>query len=273
MGVSLSLYHQAPLLLDIRDCVRSHNGFELEQVFSFPVQLAQPEDVRDVLGWQSTSSFRYIMAKPVLKFLRNRRFVLEPHFHYWPDIRHVTLPCYFKGYWQSARYFKDGDQTIRDLFAFRPFLSDRNHEIARTMGAVNSVSLHVRRGDYADNFMNLLKHGLCPLNYYEAAIQYITKHVKNPLFFIFSDDIDWVRENLKVKSDIHFIDHNRGMESYNDMRLMSLCKHHIIANSSFSWWSAWLNPDKEKIVIAPQRWFANYPVRTSDLIPRRWVQL
>lgn len=273
MGFSLSLYHKVPLLLDISACGRWHNGFDLERAFSFPVHLARQEDVRDVLGWQSAAPFRYLIAKSVLKFLRHRRFVLEPHFHYWPGIHNVTLPCYLKGYWQSSRYFKDVEQAMRDRFAFRSFLSDRNREIAQEIGTVNSVSLHVRRGDYADNFMNFFKIGLCPLSYYETAIQYVAGRVENPIFFIFSDDIDWVRENLKIKGDVCFIDHNRGIESYNDLHLMCLCKHHIIANSSFSWWGAWLNPNKEKIVIAPQRWFASYFINTKDVIPDGWIRL
>ena len=273
MGLTVSVYHKAPLLLDTSGCGHWHNGFELEKAFAFSAPLAQPEDVRDLLGWQAPIYMRYIIANPALKYLFNRRFVLEPHFHYWPDIRKLTLPCYLKGYWQSERYFKDVEQTIRTHFTFRPLLSDRNREIAQEISAVNSVSLHVRRGDYVNNFINFIKIGLCSLSYYEAAVKYITEHVEKPLFYIFSDDVDWVRANLKINGAFCYIDQNRGLESYNDMHLMSMCRHHIIANSSFSWWGAWLNPSKEKIVIAPKRWFAHYPVNTKDLVPDGWVRL
>jgi hypothetical protein len=273
MGFALSVYHKAPLLLDTRGCGHWHNGFELEQVFSFPVQLAQPEDVRDLLGWQSPIYIRYIITHSALKFLLNRYFVAEPDFHYWPGIRDITPPCYMTGYWQSERYFKDVEEKIRALFTFRPLLSDYDSEIAQEISAVNSVSLHVRRGDYASNNINFIKIGLCSLSYYEAAIKYIAEQVEKPRFFVFSDDMDWVRANLKINGAFFYVDHNRGRASYNDMRLMSMCRHHIIANSSFSWWGAWLNPSKEKIVIAPKRWFAHYPVSTKDLIPDGWVRL
>ena len=111
-----------------------------------------------------------------------------------------------------------------------------------------------------------------PVEYYHAAIQYIAERVEQPDFFIFSDDVAWVKDNLKMKFPCHYVDHNHGAESYNDMRLMSMCQYHIIANSSFSWWGAWLNPSTKKIVIAPKRWFAN---RTDvrDLFPQGWVTL
>lgn len=113
---------------------------------------------------------------------------------------------------------------------------------------------------------------MCSLDYYRAAIQYIAERVMQPNFFIFSDDIAWVRKNLNFNYPCSYVDINHGLESYNDMRLMSLCKHNIIANSTFSWWGAWLNSNSEKIVIAPKQWFAN-GMPADDLIPQGWVKL
>jgi hypothetical protein len=132
--------------------------------------------------------------------------------------------------------------------------------------------MHVRRGDYASNPKTGATHGLCSLDYYEEAIRYISERVEQPIFFIFSDDINWVKCNLKVDFPCQYVDHNKSMESFNDMRLMSLCQHHIIANSSFSWWGAWLNPGQKKIVIAPRRWFLNSN-NVEDLYPASWVRL
>jgi hypothetical protein len=114
--------------------------------------------------------------------------------------------------------------------------------------------------------------GVCSLAYYQKAIEYIKSQVKTPVFYIFSDDIEWVKSNLLLDKNTVFVGHNKGTESYNDMHLMSLCKHHIIANSSFSWWGAWLNASPNKIVVAPKKWFASNQ-NDQDLIPRSWVKL
>ena len=118
----------------------------------------------------------------------------------------------------------------------------------------NSVSIHIRRGDYL--VCDLLKN-LLPLFYYEAAIKYILEKVESPIFFIFSNDIEWCKNNLKINFPTYYIDWNKGKESFRDMQLMSLCKYNIIANSSFSWWSVWLNNNEEKNIIAPKRWFVD----------------
>ena len=129
----------------------------------------------------------------------------------------------------------------------------------------------MRRGDCVANPKNAYI-GFCSLDYYKAAINQMMNKIKDPVFFIFSDDIDWVKNNLLFASQSIFVDHNKNTESYNDMRLMSLCKHHIIANSSFSWWGAWLNPNPDKLVIAPKNWFRN-GINDRDLIPVEWTRL
>jgi hypothetical protein len=151
-------------------------------------------------------------------------------------------------------------------------MSSRNLELAEEINTVNAVSLHVRRGDYVSNPRTMATNGVCPLSYYDSAIRYICARVDAPHFFVFSDDMDWVRENLNIDHPCRYVDHNCSTESFNDMRLMSMCRHHIIANSSFSWWGAWLNPREDKIVIAPKKWFANSN-DTKDLLPFGWATL
>ena len=135
-----------------------------------------------------------------------------------------------------------------------------------------AVSLHVRRGDYVSDPKTKAILGVCSLDYYRAAIAHIAERIESPAFFVFSDDIAWAKANLEIPFPCEYVDHNQGQQSYNDMHLMSLCKHHIIANSSFSWWGAWLNPRKDKIVIAPENWFANNE-DAKDLIPPESVKL
>lgn len=273
-GRALALRRGVPLLLDLSDFTgyQLHQGFELERVFSCRVDVATPQEMRTVLGWQSPRHVRRVISRPSLRFLRNRSFIVEPHYHYWPRLSEVPQPCYLRGYWQTERYFADELETIRADFTFCQPLTDSNIELAEEIRATNAVSLHVRRGDYVSNLKAQATHGVCSLDYYRAAIKYICDRVEAPRYFVFSDDMDWVRDNLKIIYPCHYVDHNRGMESFNDMRLMSLCRHHIIANSSFSWWGAWLNPRADKLVVAPKKWFANSN-NTKDLLPTGWVAL
>jgi len=274
VGRALSIAQEQSLLLDISgfDGYSLHQGFELQRVFACPVAIANEEDVRNVLGWQANTLIKRLLTRPRLAMLRHRHFVVEPHFHYWTGIQQVPPSAYLQGYWQSERYFQALVDTIRTDFTFKLPLNAQNAELAQQISQVNAVSLHVRRGDYVQNPVTLATHGLCTLDYYQAAIQIIAKAVEQPHFFIFSDDIAWVTANLILPFPCQYINHNQGAESYNDMRLMSLCQHHIIANSSFSWWGAWLNPSPNKIVIAPKRWFAD-DKNTSDLLPQRWLTL
>lgn len=273
-GCALSLERGQPLRLDISGFVGYglHQGFELQRVFGCPAEAATEADVRGILGWQSAPLARRILSRPGMAALRRKGFVVEPHFHFWPGISQVPQDCYLVGYWQSEKYFRDAADAIRREFTFKPLLAAMNAGLAEQIARVNAVSLHVRRGDYVNDPKTNATHGACPLDYYRAAIRYVSERVEQPHFFIFSDDIAWVKGNLKMDMPHRYIDHNQGAESYNDMRLMSMCRHHIIANSSFSWWGAWLNPDASKIVVAPKKWFANGK-DVGDLFPQGWVTL
>jgi len=273
-GRALSLKCECDLLLDISAFTNYglHQGFELQRVFNCTTGIATETDVRKVLGWQSPSFVRRIVLRSSMEKFRSEEFVVEPHFQYWSGINDLTEDCYLYGYWQTEKYFAAEAEQIRKDFTFKLPMESNNAELAQHISQVNSVSLHVRRGDYVSNSKNIATHGLCSLEYYLVAIQHIAKHIECPHFFIFSDDIAWVKDNLKIDFPHQYVDHNYGAESYNDMRLMSMCKHHIIANSSFSWWGAWLNPKVDKVVIAPKCWFAN-KTNIQDLIPQSWVRL
>jgi hypothetical protein len=273
-GRALSLKIDTPLVLDISgfEDYRLHQGFELQRVFNCPFEIASKADVRMVLGWQSPAIVRKIVSRKPFSSIFRRRFVADPFFYYWPGINSLSKNTYLAGYWQSEKYFCNVASQIRADFSFRLPLENNNAELVRQIGQVNAVSLHVRRGDYASDPKTTATHGLCSLDYYRAAIRHVSERVQQPTFFVFSDDIAWIKSNLQIDFPHQYIDHNHGTESYNDMRLMSLCRHHIIANSSFSWWGAWLNPSIDKIVIAPKRWFANQ-TDVRDLLPQDWVKL
>ena len=275
VGRAVSIVRGVSLRLDISAFQNHgfHQGFELEQIFNCRAEIAGKEDIRGVLGWQQPLRIRRFLSRRKMAPLRCKGLVVEPHYHYWPEINNAPPDCYLVGYWQSEKYFQEHASVIRADFTFQTPLVNRNAGLAEQIAKVNAVSLHVRRGDYASNPKTLIKHGLSPLSYYEAAINYIARYVEEPHYFVFSDDIDWVLTNLKIKHPCCYVVHNRGSESYNDMRLISLCRHHIIANSSFSWWGAWLNPSTTKIVVAPKHWFNDYPVDISDLFTESWIAL
>jgi hypothetical protein len=188
------------------------------------------------------------------------------------DERILKAPnnVFLRGYWQSEKYFKEiKDVLIREIQLKSP-LDSQNKQIAQRIEPANSVSVHIRRGDYVNDpaVANVL--GPLPLEYYYEAIEIIQASIPNPSLFVFSDDILWAKQNLTVDIPITFVDINTPDTDYEDIHLMSLCKHHIIANSSFSWWGAWLNPKPEKLVVAPKKWFKKEISNTGDLIPSSW---
>lgn len=273
-GRALALSRNVPLRLDISSFkeYRLHNGFEIPQIFSGEFEIATGCDLQKVLGWRSGRFARRVLRRSQMAFIRGNQFVVEPYYHFWDGFFDLSGDCYLEGYWQSAKYFSPIAEAIRSDFTFRLPLSGANRELAGQMTQNGAVSLHIRRGDYVSDVKTRTVLNLCPLEYYQRAVRFIAERVDRPHFFIFSDDPAWVKSNLKLEFPCSYIDHNRGAESYNDMHLMSLCRHHIIANSSFSWWGAWLDPRPDKIVVAPERWFANGN-STSDLLPREWFQV
>jgi hypothetical protein len=184
-----------------------------------------------------------------------------------PD--NVTL----QGYFPSYKYFRGTEDFIRRDFTFNVEPDERNQKIIELISSSNSISVHLRRGDYISNKKTREKFGLCNLTYYEKAVKYFAKMVKEPRFFIFTNDPDYAEDNLKINYPTKYVTHNSGRKSFEDMRLMSLCKHNIITNSSFSWWGAWLNRNPDKIVIAPSPAFDKVTLRDSDFYPELWILL
>lgn len=249
-----------------------HQGFELGKVFQGKFNIATDLDIRKMFG--STAIFRLQRSISRLTSPGLIKFIQEPHFEYWDGINGIPEVCYLAGYWQSERYFRDIENQIRQDFIFKPFIDMSNLLLAeRIRHSKCPVSVHIRRGDMANNLKSAAFHGTCPPSYYERALSYLLQKGIAAQLFIFSDDIEWVKHNIAFShNDVCFVSHNQGHASSQDMALMSMCHHHIIANSSFSWWGAWLNPSKNKLVIAPKEWFRK-PINTIDLMPASWVRI
>lgn len=186
---------------------------------------------------------------------------------------------YLNGYWQSEKYFKSIKSNLHSEFRLKNSLLDKleNDEslqpIKELINTTNSISVHFRRGDYVSDSVTNQFHGTCSINYYQEAIKLIASKIQNPHFFLFTDDPEWLTNQKIIEGFPSTITITSNMHL--DMYLMSLCKHNIIANSSFSWWGAWLNLNEEKLVIAPQRWFAKdvSNQQTQDLIPQNWIRI
>nr|VFJ74414.1 MAG: Glycosyl transferase family 11 [Candidatus Kentron sp. FW] len=202
------------------------------------------------------------------------RVFREKAFEFYPEVLDLPDGTYLKGYWQSERYFLDAQDTIRRDFAFRHPPSPINADYLGQIRQGISVSVHIRRGDYVSDKAASALIGTCSFEYYQRAARLLEERVEStPRFYVFSDDPDWARTNMKFNGEMHIVRHNDASTDFEDLRLMSACSHHIIANSTFSWWAAWLNPSPDKIVIAPARWFRSDKLDDKDLIPSKWLRV
>jgi hypothetical protein len=241
-----------------------HNGYELPEIFNIKDIYCTNEEMEKFSDHQNNIFLR--IRKKLIG--RKKSHVIQEGFSYMPSVFHKDN-IYLDGYWQSEKFFIKSSQQIRYDFTFKKELDEKNKSFLLKIQNKNSVSIHIRRGDY---ITDKLLGNVCKIDYYKKAIEKMNKEVSNPLFVIFSDDIEWCKNNFNF-INAEFVNWNKGMDSYKDMQLMSSCKHNVIANSSFSWWGAWLNNNKEKIVIAPSKWFNDENIDTKDVIPENWIKI
>lgn len=208
-----------------------------------------------------------------LPFKIQNLYIREPFFHFFKKALNVPSNSYMDGYWQSEKYFNTIREELIKEFTPAGSLSAETMRLAEKIRVTQSVSIHVRRGDYIADPLNIKRFEVCNESYYKQAMNTITGKVADPSFFIFSDEPEWFKKNIQTTFPVEYVTHNTGLSSYEDMYLMSLCKHNIIANSSFSWWAAWLNKNKAKIVIAPKTWFKDNSQNCKDLLPETWMKL
>lgn len=202
----------------------------------------------------------------------DKRCYYEKGMRYQQEAMNVRGDMYFEGYWQTERYFQAIASVLRDEIKLREQCAIDRSQITSRIRSTNAVSVHVRRGDLVTNKRAQRFHGLCDLSYYERACAYIEQNIIEPHFYVFSDDIPWVKENLAFRSPVTYVS-DGSYADHQELMLMSYCSHNIVANSSFSWWGAWLNSNPEKTVIAPKRWFADARTDTSDVVPSIWVRV
>ena len=229
---------------------------------------ASENEISDYSSRNNNAYLRWLQRK--FSFLFRKIYFAESGMAFQTNFFKLPANVYLVGYWQSERYFKKIRFQLLNEFKPKKEFSTANSEWISKIASVNSVSLHIRRGDYVSNPQAAKFHGVLSMSYYEKAVSVIKESIVNPEFFIFSDDVEWAKSNLKFSYPLHFVEQNSGKDAVFDLALMSACKHNIIANSSFSWWGAWLNSNENKIVIAPKQWFADAAVYSPDLVPVGW---
>lgn len=197
----------------------------------------------------------------------------ERSFGFDPGVLEQRAPVVLEGYWQSEKYFRDLGDAIRRDFTPVAEPDAANRAMLDRIQGTCAVSLHVRRGDYVTNPQAAAFHGSCSPEYYRQAVDRIADRAGPLTLFVFSDDQDWVRANMHFAHPSVHVDCNPAARGVWDMHLMKNCRHHVVANSSFSWWGAWLNPWPGKMVVAPGRWFTDASIDTSDLIPSAWIRI
>lgn len=253
---------------------RHHNGFDLPRAFR--VSLSVRSRTTDSFLRHAAPLYRNKIAHAILRrtvALHEARkspvITEEKEFHFLPNVLHHHN-AYFVGTWQAVEYINENKDLILKEFIFRKPADKKNQQLAEQIKKLNAVSIHIRRGDYQTSAWINTHAVIKDLGYYRNAANYIEERTKAPHFFIFSDDMEWVKENLRLKR-CTYVEHNKGSNSHIDMYLMSICKHNIIANSTFSWWAAWLNKNPEKMVIMPEKWLLH--TETPGIFPDGWIRL
>ncbi len=215
---------------------------------------------------RNQNNFINILNK-ISNVLKKNKYIMNDRYFY------INKDIYITGYWQSEKYFSPIESIIRNDFTFRKTPNDKNNKIIDLIDASQAVSIHIRRGDYVSDKKTRSILGLLPIEYYRKCIDIISEVVSNPNFFIFSDDQQWSKDYLNIDFPTIFVENNYKESHCEDLRLISLCKHNIIANSTFSWWGAWLNKNKNKIVLAPKRWFISKKRSSKEILPSRWWKI
>jgi hypothetical protein len=274
IGRRIALKNKMPLKLDITWCRNNPerpynlNHFSIIENFATEMEIDQFKKNHENFP---NRIFQVIKELSSPYYLRS--YVREKTLDFDPNIFKINKSAYLDGHWQSEKYFIDIEDQLRKDFLIKTSQDEVNRVISENIKSTNSVSIHIRRGDYISNKITNQYHGTCSREYFNKAIDKITSNVDNPHFFVFSDDPQWAMDNLNSECPINFITNNNAQKNYEDLRLMTYCKHFIIANSSFSWWGAWLSSNADKIVIAPSKWFDNQIYNDKDRLPEKWIRL
>ena len=261
-GRAVALHHKLPLKLDLTvfETYKLHNGYRLDQ-FAIQADIAAENEIINLKGGNNV----LFAALRKAGLFKRKSYFKEKRSSYFDARIFKNNFVYLDGYWQNELYFSNIREVLLRELSPIGSINDFGCDYQEPIKKSNSVSLHVRRGDY----LNLKNINVLDVDYYMKAVEYIRKSVEKPIFFIFSDDLDWCKKSLGFLDGCIYVD--RTQTEIDDLKLMSFCRHNIIANSSFSWWGAWLNQNPKKTVIAPKDWMLNDP-GSNNVILSDWVK-
>jgi hypothetical protein len=272
-GLSIATKYGKELYLDLTwyddTSIDTKRKFLLNN-FIANYNIASVPMIKKMIGKRTFINLLYSKLENIFLPISFRRYILEKNPQFDSRIVEINRDVYFDGTWMNENYFSINKDYIKDIYSKRPDLNSYQEEIEIQIRQSNSVSVHIRRGDYANSINTNKYHGLVSITYYKNLIEEISQKNPNTHFFFFSDDIDWVRANI-ISNDnyTYVIQSNDGME-HHDLYLMSICNYNIIANSTFSWWAAWLNSSLQKKVYAPRKWSSTI-LNSRDILPDNWI--
>lgn len=241
-------------------------------IFNLNVEQIKKDELQQFLAPRRQSFFDRVLGKKKI----DTQIIKEQFFYF--DATNISTKenIYIEGYWQTEKYFKEIESTIKNDFSFQYPLSELETTLNNQIRSTNSICVNFRRTDFVNLKNSADTHGVTEMDYYEHAIQLIAEKVYEPHFYIFSDDIEWCKENIKLNYPMTFVDHQyKGIKFSSYLQLMKNCKHFIIPNSTFAWWAAWLAENENKVVIAPKNWFKDEILQnqTDDIIPTGWISI
>ena len=274
IGRRFAIDSQTDLKIDIDSYDNQINVTKREfklKAFKIEASFATETDKIKVLGLPIFQPIKRRLWKMGLDIF-HWNYIRESSYGYHSEVLKIKKSAYLDGYWQCPLYFESiRAQLLNELSIKKDFEKAGLLEKIKEVKGKNSVAIHIRRGDYISNPIVTQQFGICSIEYYENAMLFINQQVQNPEFFVFSDDIAWCKENLRTENvNIQYLS---DFSDFEDLVLISNCKHQIISNSTFGWWGAWLNQNPSKIVIAPKIWYVDPSLDTSQLIPSEWNRI
>lgn len=276
LALARSTGEKVTYILDSLSKHKSSRTFELQGVFGLNPPFASDADLEKIIGgWRKRAWIRRAISKRSFRLLGGPHFISESHSSAAPNLEMLSSKgAYLHGYWQSEDYFMPISNIVRESFKFVEDLCPVNLAVRKRMNAAPSIGIHIRRGDYVSNPQAASNHGVISPDHYVRAVNDLRLTMPNARIFAFSDDTEWLQSFVEAHfENAECILNNVGEKSFRDMELMTHCDALVIANSSFSWWAAWLNNKPHKIVVAPKRWFQNPNLDSAKIIPREWRAL
>ncbi len=274
IGRQLSLLKNAPLKLDISFFeTQNLRNYRLDN-YNIEGGVATEEEILSFTNIYRERSLKAFIKRKIQNSAAKHKkplFYEKEWWNYEPSLLKAGPNVYIRGYWQHYKYFENLNPSIFSELKLKESLeADIINLVAEINNNTSSISVHIRRGDYVSNSANHLMN-ILPKEYYLKGFSFLKRKIKNPVFYFFSDDLNWVKDNFKMDAPSIFVD---AQKDYLELDIMSKCSHNIIANSTFSWWAAFLNQNPKKIVVSPKHWVANLEInkRVEIQFPT-WIKI